>query len=552
MIHKGHGGKSLVHAIAAHGTTRIFSVAGESYLPALDAMLDFPDIQLITCRQESGATFMAEAHGNLTGQPGIAFVTRGPGACNASIGVHSAMQASTPVILFVGLIGTKDRDKEAFQEFDLPQMFGSLSKWATVIDQPERIGEYVARAYHVATSGRPGPVVLGLPEEILTPQLEYAEPRVIPPASIVPAAEDMGAVTQTLSEAKRPLILAGGSLWSAQACEDLEAFSEASNIPVVTAFRRQDVFSHNHDNYIGELGTGPNTALVERVKSADVVLIVNERVDEITTQTYEILSGHDQTLIHVHPEASEFGKACMPSVTVQSHVAPFCGALNGQALSGDWTQWRDEGRAEYLAWSDPAQHLKARENGVDVTAIFKHLQGTLPEDAIVTTDAGNFSGWAQRYLLYGRPGRLLAPVSGAMGYAIPSAVAASMQHPDRVVVGMCGDGGCLMTSQEIATAMHHHAQTGCKPIIMVFNNGVYGTIRMHQNKDFSGRDHHDLQGGTALTNPDFVALAQSYGALGLKVEHEDGFEGVWTQATRSDRPVLIEVKMDPAQATTRS
>jgi acetolactate synthase-1/2/3 large subunit len=551
---KGHGGKSLVHALAAHGTTRVFSVAGESYLPALDAMLDFPDIQLITCRQESGATFMAEAHGALSGQPGIAFVTRGPGACNASIGVHSAMQASTPMILFIGLIGTSERDKEAFQEFDVPQMFGSLSKWAAVIDQPDRIGEYVARAYHIATSGRPGPVVLGLPEEILTPNLDYRSPPIIPSSEIAPASSYIQKVIDTLSGAARPLILVGGSLWSDQACDDIETFSSASHIPVVTSFRRQDVFNHNHGDYIGELGTGPNPELVERVQNADVVLVVNARINEITTQTYALFQQDEQTIIHVHPDAAEFGKACLPDVTVQSHVAPFCAALAAHAYGLDgrgWAAWRDEGRVEYLAWSDPSKNLMAR-NGADVTAIFQHLQNVLPDDAIVTTDAGNFSGWAQRYLKYGRPGRLLAPVSGAMGYAIPSAVAASMQHPDRIVVGMCGDGGCLMTSQEFATAMHHNKQTGCKPIIMVFNNDVYGTIRMHQNRDFLGREHHEKQGGTALTNPDFAALAQSYGALGLRVNHEDEFPAIWDEAIASDLPVLIEVKMDPAQSTTRS
>lgn len=543
-----HGGRLLVESLVAHDVQRAFCVAGESYLPVLDGFVDYPDIDVVTCRQEGGVTFMAEAYAQMSGQPGVALVTRGPGACNAAIGVHSAMQASTPMVLLVGLHAMADRDKEAFQEFDLPQMFGSLSKWAAVIDDVARIPDYIARAFHVAMSGRPGPVVLGLPEEILQAHIDAPETYPVIPSLPVGANEvQIGALCDVLSGVDRPLILVGGGGWSDEACADLAAFSSSAHIPVAASFRRQDVFDHRHGNYIGELGTGPNPDLVARVQEADVVCVLGARLNEITTQIYTLLqSDNEQKIIHVHPEAAEFGKACMPDLAIVSEMAPLCAALASGAHRLDgrrWAGWRDAARADYMAWSGFESGANSSWQGADMTQIFAYLQEALPKDSIVTTDAGNFSGWAQRYLRYGRPGRLLAPISGAMGYSVPAAVEASMEYPERVVVGMCGDGGFLMNGQELATAMRY----GAAPIILVFNNSRYGTIAMHQEKDFPGR-----VSATDLTNPDFVTMAQSYGGYGSRVEGAAAFPEAFEAARSAGTLAVIEVVQDPAQVTTRS
>jgi acetolactate synthase I/II/III large subunit len=535
------GGQLLVQALAVHGVSRVFTVAGESYLPVLDALLDHPGIEVVTCRQESGVTFMAEAHARLTGEPGIAFVTRGPGACNASIGIHTARQSSAPVIMFAGLISTADRDREAFQEFDLPQMFGSLSKWAAVIDRIERVPEYVTRAFHIARSGQPGPVVLGLPEDVLFGMAADAQAAVIRISEKKPHERDLTALTDLLNGSNKPLILAGGGGWSDQACADLAGFSSATHIPVSCALRSQDIFNHAHGNYIGELGTSANPALVNRFKEADTILILGARPDEITTQSYTLLQP-GQKIIHVYPDVGAFGQACTPDLAIQADMAPMAAALAGHAKPDGrrWAGWRDEARRDYLSWSD----LQPRDlpwNGADMSEIFRQLRDALPDDAIITTDAGNFSGWCQRYIRYGRPGRLLAPVSGAMGYGVPSAIAASLQHPDKTVIGFCGDGGFMMTGHELATAVHHKA----KPIIFVCNNSMYGTIRMHQERTYPGR-----VSATGLTNPDFVKLGESYGVFAARIEHANQFAAVWEKVRSADTAALIEISMDPRQITT--
>jgi acetolactate synthase-1/2/3 large subunit len=540
-------GHQIARALVAHGARRVFCVAGESYLPVLDGLLDYPEIEVVTCRQEGGVTFMAEAYGQMTGQPGIAMVTRGPGACNAAIGVHTAMQSSTPMILFVGLIATPDRDREAFQEFDLKQMFGSLSKWQAVIDSAERLSEYVARAWHIALSGRPGPVVLGLPEDVLFPAAPDQDIRIIPTADIAPRPSDIQAVKDALSAASAPLIVLGGGVgWSDQAISDIAAFSSAAHIPMVNTFRCQDIADNTHSNYIGELGTSSNPQLIECVKKADIILAVNARLDEMTLQSYTLFQA-EQKIIHVYPSAEEFGKAVMPHIAVQAHAAPFCAAMAaaGRIDGRKWAHWRDEARADYLAWTSlPAPDKQSKSwNGADMNEIYRYLQSALPRDAIVTTDAGNFSGWAQRYIRYGRPGRLLAPVSGAMGYAVPAAVSAALEHPERTVLGICGDGGFMMNAQELATAAHY----GAKPIIMICNNGIYGTIRMHQQREYPGRFS-----ATSLTNPDFVMMAQSYGRYAARIKHADEFADIFAQAQSSESGAVIEIIMDPAQLTTRS
>ncbi len=540
-----HGGKLLVRALHKHGVKRVYCVAGESYLPVLDGFLDYPKIDVITCRQEGGVTFMAEAYGQLTNEPGIALVTRGPGACNASIGVHSALQASTPMVVLVGLHSMCDRDKEAFQEFDLPQMFGSISKWAAVIDDAKRIPEYITRAFQVAKSGRPGPVVLGLPEEILKAQLDDFTTKPIIQNDIAASDEQVDEICELIAKTSRPLILVGGGGWSDDTCAEFEDFSAKTGLPVITSFRRQDIFDHGHENYIGELGTGPNPELVARVKKADLIFVLNARLNEITTQIYSIFND-SQTIIHVHPDADVFGRSCVPDLAIQSNIAPIVKSLlqrTDRFKPSLYANWLKDASADYVTWSTIDADAQPKREGADMTSIYAQLQDLLPNDAVVTTDAGNFSGWAQRYISYGRPGRLLAPISGAMGYSVPSAIAAAIEYPERVVLGLCGDGGFMMNGQEIATAMRY----GAKPIIMLCNNGRYGTIRMHQNKDFP-----DRVSATDLTNPDFVALAKSYGAFAIKVETAQEFHDAWMAALEADTLALIEVTMDPNQVTTRS
>ncbi len=540
------GGQWIVKALEAQGVKRAFCVAGESYLSVLDACLDYPAMEMVTCRQESGATFAAEAYAQLSGEVGVAMVTRGPGACNASIGVHTAHQSSTPMVMLVGLHSMKDRSKEAFQEFDLPQMFDSICKWAAVIDDVARIPEFIARAFHVAKSGRGGPVVLGLPEEILSDVAEGLALPVISVAPVRPREDDLKALVEMLAGAERPMVLVGGGGWSDQACADLESFAFAAHLPVSTSFRRQDLFNHNHVHYVGEMGTGPNPALVQRFKHADVVLVLGARLSEITTQGYTALQ-EGQKIIHVYPDAEVFGQSVMPDLAIVADLPSVVSALASGSYKIDgrmWSGWREDGRADYETWSAIDTYSGSQGwDGADMTQIFAHIRNMLPETAVVTTDAGNFSGWAQRYLRYGRPGRLVAPISGAMGYGVPSAVAASLADTSRTVVGFCGDGGFMMTSQELATAVHH----GAKPIIIVCNNSVFGTIKMHQQRDFP-----DRPSATDLTNPDFVALANSYGAFSERVDSAEAFADVFARALAADKLALIEITQDPRQSTTNS
>ena len=548
VLSEGTGAQLLVRTLVAHGVRRISCVAGESYLAVLDALLDHPDVKVTTCRQEGGAAFMAESWGKLTGTPGICFVTRGPGACNAAIGVHTAMQDSTPMILFMGQVGRADKGREAFQEIDVREVFGGLAKWATEIDDPARVPEIIARAYAVATSGRPGPVVIGLPEDMLTEVTRAAIPA---PAKSIPATLSKEALEQIktlLQDSRQPVVLIGGSGWTDKGIEDFASFASAAHLPVTASFRRQDLYNHKHKGYIGELGTGPNPKLVEKIKEADLVLVIGARLDEICTQGYTLFDVPvpKQKMIHIHQSVSEIGKVYQPTLGLCADLNEVTHALASLAHSLDgrlWAGWRDELRSMYQSWTQIDTSIQQRWKGANMTAIFSFLRQHLPDDAIITTDAGNFSGWAQRYLQYGRPGRLLAPINGAMGYAVPSAIGASLAEPGKVVLGLCGDGGFMMTGQELATAMHHGAQ----PIIMVCNNGMYGTIRMHQEKHYPGRIS-----ATALTNPDFVKLAESYGAFAARVEKAEDFPAVWQQARNAGRVAVIEIKMDPAQLTTNS
>ncbi len=543
------GAQLLVRTLARYGVSHVSCVAGESYLAVLDALLDHPEIKVVTCRQEGGAAFMAESWGKLTGAPGVCFVTRGPGACNASIGVHTATQDSTPMILFMGQVARADRGREAFQEIDVRAVFGGLAKAVMEIDDAARVPEMVGRALATAASGRPGPVVISLPEDMLVDTANVAVPDPIAPQPVDVGKASLQEFTALLREARQPVVLLGGSGWTDQGCADIARFCNVAHLPVCAAFRRHDLFDHRDNNYVGELGTGPNPRLLERLREADMLIAVGARLDEITTQGYTLPApgAAGPKLIHIHQSAAEIGKVYAPALGIVADVNKAAAMLAEAARHFDgrlWAGWKEELRRLYEDWTAIDDAAKPAWNGADMTLIFSFLREALPRDAIITTDAGNFSGWAQRYLRYGRPGRLLAPVSGAMGYGVPAAIAASLAAgPERLVVGLCGDGGFMMTGQELATIAHHRAT----PLIIVCNNGQYGTIKMHQERHYPGR-----ASATALTNPDFVKLAESYGLPTARVTRAADFPALWEKFGRPGRAGLIEIVMDPAQLTTNS
>jgi acetolactate synthase I/II/III large subunit len=539
------GGQLVVAALRAHGVEMAFSVAGESYLEVLDALYDAPEIRLVTCRQEGGAAFMAEAYGKLTGKPGVLLVTRGPGACNASIGVHTAFQDSTPMVVLVGQVARHQIDREAFQEVDFRKMYAPLAKWVTQIDLAERVPELLNQAFQVASSGRPGPVVVALPEDMLRDRCAAA---VVGPYRAVrahPGAADLAELRRRLAAAERPVMLVGGSGWTDAACADITSFAQMNDLPVCCSFRRQDIVDNRLSCFVGDLGTGAAPSLVARVKAADLVLAVGARIGEITSQSYTLLGIPDpgKLLIHVHAAAEELGRVFRPDLAIQSGMPEISSALAAldPIPNPRWREWREKARAEYEAGLSPTRIEPAP--ALDLGRIMVWLRERLPDDAIVTSDAGNFSGWPNRFLQYRRPGRQLGPTSGAMGYGVPAAVAAKLVHPDRVVVGFCGDGGFMMTGQEMATAQAE----GVGPIILLFNNAMYGTIRMHQERRFPGRVV-----GTALKNPDFAALAQAYGAFGAAISRTEEFAPAFEAALGSRRGAVIELRIDPELITTRT
>jgi acetolactate synthase I/II/III large subunit len=537
------GGELVVAALRANRVRMAFSVAGESYLEILDALYDAPEIRLVTCRQEGGAAFMAEAYGKLTHEPGVLLVTRGPGACNGAIGVHTAFQDSTPMVVLVGQVARHQIDREAFQEVDFRKMYAPLAKWVTQLDMAERIPELFSQAFQVAASGRPGPVVLALPEDILRerPAASVAGP--YRPVRAYPGAADLAELRRLLAAAERPVMLVGGGGWSDEACRDIARFAEANALPVCCSFRRQDIVDNRLSCFVGDLGTGAAPTLVARVKAADLVLAAGARIGEITSQSYSLLGVPEpgKVLIHAHPAAEELGRVFRPTLAIQSGMPEFAAALAAldPVRPARWSRWRDEARAEYEAGliSPPAS------GSLDLGRVMAWLRQRLPDDVIVTSDAGNFSGWPNRFLQYRRPGRQLGPTSGAMGYGIPAAIAAKLVHPGRIVVGFVGDGGFLMTGQELATALHE----GIGPIILLFNNGMYGTIRMHQERRFPGRVI-----GTRLTNPDFVALARAYGAFSAAIERTEDFAPAFEEASAHKGAAVIELRMDPETITTRT
>ncbi len=534
------GGHVLADALVANGVDTAFCVPGESYLPLLDGLFEHRDkVALHVCRHEGGAAFMAEAYGKLTGRPGICLVTRGPGACNASIGVHAAAQDSSPMILLVGQVGSDCADREGFQEIDVRAVFGPIAKWAAQIDRADRIGEYVSRAFHVAQSGRPGPVVLGLPEDVLFGRTAARPALPAVPVQASPSAHDMARLGALLEEARRPLVIVGGGGWNAQACQDLREFVERHRLPLACAFRFQDLFDNRHPNYAGDIGLGVNAKLARRIKEADVLLVVGARLGEATTSGYTLLDipVPTQSLIHVHAGNDELGKVYRAELPINAGMPQFARALREVTLSSTaWHGTCEEAHREYLV------HATAPEisGPLQMRDVVRHLQERLPADAIVTNGAGNYAIWMNRYFRYRRPHTQLAPTSGAMGYGVPAAIAAKIVHRDRVVVSWNGDGCFMMNGQELATAMRY----GLDIVFVVVNNGMFGTIRMHQEMHYPGRVH-----GTGLDNPDFCALAQAYGAHGERVLHGDEFPAAFERALAAGRPALIELVVDPEAIT---
>lgn len=529
-----HGGQILVDQLAIQGVRRVFSVPGESFLAALDGLYD-SGIENIVCRQEGGAAMMAEAHGKLTGQPGVVFVTRGPGATNASAGVHVAKQDSTPMILFVGQIARDHRDREAFQEVDYRAFFGPIAKWVAEVDQTERLPEYISRAFHIATSGRPGPVVLALPEDMLSARADVPDLPAVAPAPAAVAEAQVAAVLETLGKAERPLVIAGGSGWSAQAAADLARFAGAQGLPVAVSFRRQDYMDNRHPNYVGDLGVGMNPKLGARLRAADLVLVLGSRIGDTMTSGYELIDPRapGKTILHIHPDPDELGRVYRPDLAIPVQAAEMAAALaraNGPAKPA-WAAWTRDARAEYEGWVTPRE----TPGDVKLEAVVRELSRTLPEDAILTNGAGNFSSFLHRYFCYKGYRNQLAPTSGSMGYGFPAAIAAALEHRDRAVVCLAGDGDFQMTLNELSTAV----QYGAAPIVIVANNGRYGTIRMHQEKKYPGR-----VSGTMLANPDFAALARAYGGHGETVARTEDFAPAFARARASGKVAVIELKLD--------
>ena len=530
------GGRALVDTLLNHGVDTAFCLPGESYLPVLDAFYECQTrIKLYSTRHDSGAAFMAEAYAKLTGQPGICFVTRGPGAANASIAVHVARQDSTPMILFVGQVSTAQLGREAFQEVDFTRMFEPLAKHVEQVSDTDDIPDTVARAFQIATTGRPGPVVVALPENLLAVDTECSVGPLSQSPS-APAEQEIEEIGRLLEASKRPLILLGGSQWTVQSCRQIVDFARANEVPVCCSFRHQDVFDNDDARYAGYLGLNAHTALWRRVGDSDCLLVVGARLDAPSTRDYRALDAEQTatTLIHVHPDASALGKNFPARLAVQADVPVFVQRLHGLAplRARPWLDWTQAARADYLASTEPPPSAHA----LDMGQLMVDLNAMLPDDAIVTLDAGNFTAWPQRFRQYRRPGRLLAPVNGAMGYGVPAAVAAALTHPQQTVVGFVGDGGMLMTGMELATAMQYQA---C-PILLVVNNGMYGTIRLHQERAYPGRPI-----ATDLTNPDFAELAKSFGAYGAVVERNEDFKACFQAALASNSAAVIDLRVDP-------
>jgi acetolactate synthase-1/2/3 large subunit len=535
-----NGGQILMQQLRIHGVRRLFMIPGESYLPCIDAFNEHRDaIEPIVCRQESGAAYMAEAYGKLTGEPGICFVTRGPGATNASIGVHTAFQDSTPMILFIGQVGNDFYEREAFQEIDYRRMFGQMAKWVAQIDRTDRIPEYIARAFSVATSGRPGPVVLALPEDTLWGTAEVDDLPRYQRVRSHPGVSDLARMTALLGEAERPLMIVGGTGWTPDAMHHIEGFAERFQIPVGTAWRRLECFDQRHPNAAGHVGWAMTAELRQRVRDADLILAVGTRLGEATTEGYSVIESPmpRQKLIHVYPEASELGRVFAPTQAIVADVASFASAAAtlSPAVQPQRMAWVERAHADYLASLEPLPS----PGPLSLDAIAAIAGEQLPHDACITVGAGNYALYPHRYRRYTGPGTSLVPTVGSMGYGLPAAISAKLEQPERTVVCYAGDGCFQMNLQELGVAMQYRVGV----VVLVFNNGIYGTIRAHQEREFPGRDI-----ALGFENPDFAALVRCYGGHGEVVERTEDFAAALARASefanREHLPALLEVRYD--------
>lgn len=541
------GAQILVDCLALHGTERVFCVPGESYIAVLDALHDTRDaIDLVVCRQEGGAANMAEAHGKLTGRPGICFVTRGPGATNASIGVHTASQDSTPMILFIGQVGRDFSDREGFQEVDFRAMFAPLAKWSAQIDDAARIPEYLHRAFQTAMAGRPGPVVLALPEDMLSDLVagEIDLGRRAEPIPAAPRLDQVDGIMALLGKAQRPMIIAGGGGWTGQACRNLVAFARRNGLPVAVSLRCQDYLPNSEPCFIGHFGIGAEPSLVKRLGEADLLLVLGPRLGEMTTAGYSLLAPPrpaGKTIVHVHPDPNELGRVYQAELPVNAAAPTVIAALAARepVPTQPWSEWAQACRADYEASLVPSK----QPGGVNMGEIVTQLRAALAEDTIMCSGAGNYTGWLHRHWPFTSYRTQLAPTSGAMGYGVPAAVAAKLAFPQRDVVSVAGDGCFLMNGQELATA----AQYGLKILFIVVNNGMYGTIRMHQERHYPARES-----GTGLTNPDFVTLARAYGLQAERIKATADFGPALERARNAPGSALIELITDPEALSVRN
>lgn len=542
---KKSGGEVLVDALIAHGTKMVYCVPGESFLPVIDALYQNREqIQTIVCRHESGAGNMAEAYGKLCNEPGIAFVTRGPGATNASIAVHTARQDSTPMILFIGQVDTQAFGREAWQEIDYRHMFGSIAKWVDQIDDVQRLPEMIARAYSIATSGRPGPVVLALPEDMLSREVDSPVLTKYKRSGAAPSNEDIQSLEALVEKAKKPLLMLGGGAWTKDAGEKIAEFSNNHSLPMISAFRRQDIVDNLHSNYCGEAGLGMNPKLSARIQAADLILCVGARLGETTTNGYTLIDipYPKNTLVHVHADANELGKVYQASLAINSTPTAFASAVfHLKNKGGDQESrkaWLKEARDDYLETLKP---VKAK-SGVNLSEVMIALQKLAPKETVISNGAGNYTLWVQRFYQYRGFRTQLAPTSGTMGYGLPAAIAAKLLDQSRPAICFAGDGCFLMTSQELATAV----QYGANVIVIVVNNGTYGSIRMHQERHYPGNVW-----ATDLNNPDFVELARSYGANAERIENTSDFEAAFQRAINANKPTVIELVTDKEILTPR-
>jgi acetolactate synthase-1/2/3 large subunit len=534
------GGRILVDQLAVHGAELAFGVPGESYLPVLDALLDVP-VRFVPCRHEAGAANMAEAYGKLAGRPGVCLVTRGPGATQAAVGVHTAAQDSTPLLLLVGQVERASLGREAFQELDYGAAFSGMAKWVAQVDEARRLPELVARAYRVATSGRPGPVVLALPEDVLAEEADARDATPYAPAEPGPSPADVEAVVAALARAERPLVVVGGQPWSEAAHDGIAAWCEASALPVAAAWRCQHHVDNTSPVYAGHLGLGPDPRLAARVRDADVLLAIGTRLGDVETGGYTLLdpSGPAQRLLHVHPDPEELGRVYAPVVGVVASGPRFVEAL---AEHGPLARRAAQAAAAHADYLDNLRHPAPRSGAVDLGDVMTLLRDRLDENAVLTSGAGNFTVWAHRFYEFRRYGTQLAPASGAMGYGLPAAVAAKLLRPERTVVCLAGDGDFLMSVPELATAVQERAAI----VVLVVDNGMFGTIRMHQERHYPGRPS-----GTELRNPDVAALARSFGAHGERVERPEQLAPALDRALAAGAPAVLHLLVDPELITPR-